>query len=110
MQKRSGSRSDCGRGGVEIVAVDAVQTQIGDAGEAIVGRNRDGVWVGFVLPIRLRAEWALMRDEAPARPEPAVGFEGERADLAATVTHGDENFAGMIHRRVAQRGVGGLDV
>ena len=61
--------------------------------EAVVRGKSRGVGVGFVLAFGVGTEWAGVLHEALAGAKATIGEQGERTDLAATVTDGDEDPA-----------------
>jgi len=83
-------------GGVEPVDHQLVQTRVGDDGEAVVGRDVDGVRVRLALPLRVDARTGVLHKRR-GLAEPAVAVNGAHRDAAARVVGDQHVRAGPVH-------------
>jgi len=95
-----------GGGGVEGVGKHAVDAEVGDKGEAVVGRKIDAVSVRGFLAGGVYARAGVLDDGAEGA-EATVRLEAHGGRAAAAVVGDEEGLAGGVHDDVARAGVAG---
>ena len=83
-----------GGGRFEGVGEDPIEPEVGDNDTAVVGREGDGVDVGFVLAGWMRAA-ALVFDRV-GRAQGAVGSYRNRGDISLGVVRGEQRATGGV--------------